>query len=933
MANKKLPEGFAKNEFGVWAKQRQQSNPKAWETALAQKRQMSPPPELSFQADAKQLESLLKLPGLFVPDGKAAGGVVIKQAKNPYPLGSLGYVGEVVEVAAGKETYSGGALVLPFTPALLGTVRRETLALFRWDKTLKSFQLVPVSGVGKDADYVWGRITAPGLYVIIGLQSDPLLLKMLHVTTELSELLGGMKSKSRAELLLSLCTLLNNEELRRASTNSQTLERLFQNGWNPSSAYWVTETPKAKSKSRRKKDVSPLGGDPIELCPPMPFEGWFERPLFHHDWPGFPGGYLFDPGWSSAGPTNIAGHSTEVVVDPTNHNRIYTATADGGVWCLDNVTFYPTRRWRPLTDQENTLSIQAMAVAPSNGSIIYYGDGLNRLMRSDNRGMTWRRASMTDHGAINRIVVHPTEPNLVYVASETGLWRSRDGGATWDSNGSYMTMYDGAITDLKMDYQSAATLFIGVRGIGLLKSSTSGRRFDVVLPWSRAASPTGSEIRIALGRQGTTSTRAVVARFDQEVFVNRGGGRPGTTFTSRGQIGGNGYSGWCFAIGVDPFDDNVILAGSQDLYRATNGFDLAAPANWMQVAGYNGVAHPDQWHVEFDAAQRGLVYLANDGGVYRSIDSGATWTDLNQSLITAQIYDTGVSGNNAMAGMYHQGIVASTNLGSRGWSAIEGGSWEFSNVYGDPRRPYYFYVISGVLHRRRWPNTGGPDFDINFGNFNVTSVAVDPRSTSDTLLAGSSNPGAVMRALNGSNRAPTWTQEPGISLTAGSTIASVAFAPSEPGRAYAISSDGRVFTKADVNAGDAWTQTGQWSVSGVVQLMVNSLHSDRLYAINGNSIARSPDSGRTWIPIPGSGADMLPASPFKAIVVPPDDGAVIYLAADIGVFVTSDEGVTWYNYDSSTTSTSVLPNARIEYLFWHRGRLYAALSGRGLWWR
>lgn len=928
MPDRKLPEGFSKNEFRVWAERRKLFDQDEWAKAIDQKRLMLPAAEPWFRATSEQLDAIKDYPGALVAHDPKIGSLAsVEPAKNPDPTGSLGYVGDPVRLVA-KVSYEPGFLVVPFSADQLGTVRRETLRLFRWDELTSAFVRIDASDVDDESDYVWGQVAVPGVYTIIGLQSDPLLLAVLRATGAVADLAAGMKPEARQELLKNIGQALSNEALANTANDRGVLERLFAKGWNPPSAYWLDDD----------KQMKPEGGfagfDPIDICPRMPWRGWPELPMPVLDFPvpggfgGF-GGFTVDFGWRNVGPRNIAGHSVDVIVDPTDGRRLYTSTAGGGLWVLDNVDAYPRRWWRPLTDQESSLSIQSTAVAPSDGRIIYYGDAMGRVMRSDDRGATWARTSATDHGLINRIIVHPTEPQLLYVASERGLWRSRDGGATWDSNTGLTTMYDGAVTDVVMDHASTATLFIGVRSVGLLRSATSGRRFDVVLPWSRADRPTGTEIRIALGRQRTATTRAVVTRFDQEVFVNRSGGRVGTTFTSRGKIGGSGYSSWCFAVGIDPFDDNIVLAGSQDLFRCDNAFDLLRDANWTKVAGYGTPTHADQWHVAFDPARHGVAYLANDAGVYRSADSGGTWSDTNFNLITAQIYATGVSGNLGITGMYHQGIVASTSLNMRDWQTIEGGSWEFAKVYGDPRRPYRFYVEAGNLHRRRWPNTGGSDFDINYGNFSVTSVAVDPRDTSRTLLASARNPGAVMRTLDADPSAPVWTAERGITLAMDVSVESVAFAPSTPGMAYAISSDGRVFRKLDVNSADAWTQTGQWARTGVKQIAVNALDSERIYAITGTEIAVSPNGGRDWNPIMGTGANVPPASLFQSIVAHPSNGTTLYLGATVGVFTTSDEGLSWYNYDLSTAGN--LPNAGLEYLFIHRSYLYAALGGRGLW--
>lgn len=200
-----------------------------------------------------------------------------------------------------------------------------------------------------------------------------------------------------------------------------------------------------------------------------------------------------------------------------------------------------------------------------------------------------------------------------------------------------------------------------------------------MLLWSRASAPGGTAIRVAVGRQGTGATRTVAIRFDQEVLINGTGGRDvgvpgGGPWTSRGKVGGTGYGDWCHVIAVDPFDDNVILSGGQQLYRTPDG-----GATWSLVINYYA-PHEDQHRVAFDPSRQGVVYAANDGGVFRSTDGGVTWQvgaddvtnriDLTHGLVTAQFYTAGLSGDHAMGNLYHQGIVAADSLRTGSWGGV-----------------------------------------------------------------------------------------------------------------------------------------------------------------------------------------------------------------------------------------------------------------------
>ncbi len=295
--------------------------------------------------------------------------------------------------------------------------------------------------------------------------------------------------------------------------------------------------------------------------------------------------------------------------------------------------------------------------------------------------------------------------------------------------------------------------------------------------------------------------------------------------------------------------------------------------------------------------------------------------------MTAQFYRVGVAADRAVGNLYHSGIIAANALSGRSWDGIEGHAWEFANIWGDPKRSNMFYVFHGAFGRRRFPGTGTNDFIGNFGNFHPTALAVDARPTSETLLVGADGPNRIMRTLNGNVDAPAWSA---VTIDTGGTplaqpFTALDFCPSQPASAYGITGDGRVFFQANVNGSGAWTQTGSWAMSGVRGLAVNPSHVDRIYAITGGAVARSADSGATWTAIPGTGANALPSSEVNSIVAYPSHAQTLFVALDIGVFITRNEGATWHPFDVG------LPNAEVLSVFWKDGWLYAVTHGRGLW--
>ncbi|HKW03366.1 MAG TPA: hypothetical protein VJN96_26310 [Vicinamibacterales bacterium] len=177
--------------------------------------------------------------------------------------------------------------------------------------------------------------------------------------------------------------------------------------------------------------------------------------------------------WSYIGPTNIAGRVTDVAVsDHGTSRRLYAGSCCGGVWASDDLG----QTWQPVFDKEASTSTGALAVAPSNPDILWIGTGESNIFRSSYTGVgvykstdnakTFQHMGLTDTGTIGRIVVHPTDPNIVYVASAgqewvenemRGVFKTTDGGKTW-THALKISQKTG-VNDIAMDPGDPNTLY------------------------------------------------------------------------------------------------------------------------------------------------------------------------------------------------------------------------------------------------------------------------------------------------------------------------------------------------------------------------------------------------------------------------------------------------------------------------------------------
>src|SRR5205823_3107529 len=179
--------------------------------------------------------------------------------------------------------------------------------------------------------------------------------------------------------------------------------------------------------------------------------------------------------WRSIGPANTGGRIDDVAVArvPGQPDAIYAATASGGIFKSTN----QGTSWTPVFDRVDAMmSIGDVAVAPSNASIVWAGTGEanNRqssswgdgVYKSTDAGQTWNAVGLKETGHIGRILIHPTNPNIVYVAAvghlwgsnaERGVFKTADGGQTW-TRALFVDEQTGA-TDLVMDPADPDTLY------------------------------------------------------------------------------------------------------------------------------------------------------------------------------------------------------------------------------------------------------------------------------------------------------------------------------------------------------------------------------------------------------------------------------------------------------------------------------------------
>ncbi len=357
--------------------------------------------------------------------------------------------------------------------------------------------------------------------------------------------------------------------------------------------------------------------------------------------------------WRCIGPCNMGGRIDDFAVVESNPKIIYVGTASGGVWKTTNngVT------WKPIFDDQEMSTIGDVTIAPSNPDIVWVGAGEpnNRqssswgdgVYKSTDGGQTWKSMGLSDTHHIGRIVIHPTDPNVVYVAAlghlwgpnrERGLFKTTDGGKTW-TNTQFIDENTGFV-DVAMDPASPDTLYAaayqrrrrgwgfngGGPGSGLFKTTDGGQT------WVRLTNglPSGfiGRIGIDIFRSNPSIVYAIIEHKQGGVFRSEDKG-----LTWEKMSATNPRPMYYSQIRIDPNNDQRIWVLSARMYFSEDG---GRTFRTDHVSGVHGDHHA-MWINPGDSSH---IVLGSDGGIYFSYDRGQTWDFVN-TIPLGQFYEIG----------------------------------------------------------------------------------------------------------------------------------------------------------------------------------------------------------------------------------------------------------------------------------------------------
>lgn len=648
------------------------------------------------------------------------------------------------------------------------------------------------------------------------------------------------------------------------------------------------------------------------------------------------------------GPSSMSGRVTGVAVDPQRSSTIYVASASGGVWkSVNNGT-----TWSPIFEQEGSASIGAIAVSASKPDVVWVGTGEanarnsvswgDGIYKSTDGGKSWKNMGLKESHHIAAIVIHPTDPDVVYVGSlgrfwgpnkERGIFKTTDGGATWEA---CLTIdEDCGCVDIRMDPSDSDTLWAAMYAVrrdgfsggdpavmqfhetaGIYKTTDAGKT------WKKMTQglPSGKLGRIGLEVYLKDPKTLFAVVQTEKTNIRQVAGQPQRKNSDNVDVGGifrsdDGGESWrklndlCprpfyfSKIRVDPTNDQRVWVCGIPLFRSVDGGQNFTPDGAPRV-------HADHHAMWIDPQNPERLILGCDGGLYMSYDRGATWAFMEQ-LPISQFYGVAVDMRRpyyVYGGLQDNGSWGGPSatrlnigIGSFEWYRIGGGDGfqcqvdptDWRVVYGESQygNLYRLNVATGETRTIRPRVPEGTPLRFNWNSPMLLSPH-NPR----TLYYGGNY---LFRSMD---RGDNWQKISG-DLTRGNrgSLTTISESPITPGLIWVGSDDGKVHMTRD--GGVSWVDLSEKITTlpqerTVSRLVASAFAPGTCYVAMDRHrnddyqpyIFKTTDYGSTWTPL----HDGLPDN-GSVHVIREDrrNRNLLFCGTEFGLFVSLDGGRQW----------------------------------------
>lgn len=648
--------------------------------------------------------------------------------------------------------------------------------------------------------------------------------------------------------------------------------------------------------------------------------------------------------WQELGPRIIPtgsgglGRLNALSLHPTDPNTIYVGAASGGLWKTtdDGLT------WTSNTDNLPSLGVSAIAIDPVDPQIMYIGTGDRDnsdapgvgVLKTTDGGTTWTPANNgMGNKVVGKLLIHPSDPQIILAATNGGIYKSADGAATWSLSSAASNFRD-------MVFKPGNPNIVYASADGkLYKSSNNGGSWAQI---GASTIPGGYRGVIGVTPANPSVVYFVLCNSDTYLgtylSVN-----DGVTFTLQSTginimgyscTGGNGGSAWYdLCVAVAPDNATILYVGGVNIFKSVDaGISWTIVGHWTGDCGVAFV-HADQ-HIFAFSPLNGYLYAGNDGGCFRTKDAGQTWDNLCNGLAISQIYKIGQSATvkDLVMNGYQDNGTSCLN-GANFTNVMGGDGMDCVIDYSDANYKYGELYYGSIDRIFNFANQGNIARDGNHG-ITESGAWVTPFilhvTNPNCMFVGYKN---VWRSTNIKDPDPGsvfWTK---ISANIGSeNCAVLEQSPVNPDILYVAKENSRLYRTDNANALSlVWINLSAHlpNSSTPSDLTCHPTDPNIVYMTCGNKVYKSKNKGLSWTDISGT----LPNVFFSSIVYCKGSQDALYLGSDIGVFYRDKSMNDWVPY-----TTGLPANGRVTELeIWYdhsnpaNNRLRAATYGRGLW--
>ncbi|HEU4718708.1 MAG TPA: PKD domain-containing protein, partial [Bacteroidia bacterium] len=651
--------------------------------------------------------------------------------------------------------------------------------------------------------------------------------------------------------------------------------------------------------------------------------------------------------WTFAGPTGApsgagpggggAGRVNFLRFDPTNTNILWVGAPAGGLWKSTN----GGSSWTTNTDFLTVVGATDVVIDPTNTQVMYLatGDGdagdtySIGVMKSTDGGSTWNTTGLNwtvNQGrVISKLLINPSNPQIIMAFSNAGIWRTTNGGTSW-TQVSTASVKDG-------EFMPGTPNTVYACGTRFYKSTDGGVTWTNITS-GLPANTSVDRMAIAVTAANSAYIYMVAGSAANDGFygfyksTNSGTSFTQVTVSSPSNILGwasagndTGGQGWYdLSIDADPTNANAVIVGGVNVWRTTNG-----GTSWTLNAQWTGSGapfiHADVHSLNYLPGSGSTYFATSDGGVFKTTNTGGAWSDLSNNLCIAQPYRIGLSGSNANIWITgHQDNGTNIKNGAT-YGVTMGGDGMDCFIDRTNNNVMYGEQYQGSLNRT---TNGGASWSGITSGLSGTAPWVTPwyqdPSVANTIYCGRTN------LFKSTNQGTSWSQLTALPASPSGTIVDFKVAPSNNQVIYVARATGLFKT---TNGGTSWTTvTGTLPVgsASISRVDVKPNDPNTVYVTfsgysSGNKVFKTSNGGTSWTNI----STGLPNLPVNCVRFDPSGSATeaVYVGCDVGVYYMDNSFTSWQPYFTA------LPNAPVYDLeiYAATGKLRAATYGRGVW--